>query len=282
MNPTDLNLITETVTQVIAASETSTRVMLAWVGIGSALTGVLLTAFVQNRIARKQRDTQESVIKKQNNNQEEIARLQRLTQQVIAEMQTKVQEQIAKMQRETQENTVRNQLEMQDIVSWRVAVANIAAKRQVWIDELRSDMSLYVASWHDFAYRWEATFDEVANVQDLLLSKEERSKKIDEIFEQFTFSIEGMRLKIHELRIRMQLRLNVKEPEHLNVRDLMLKLEKETLLIEHGDHPFPKGAIGSTVRDLTGQIISNVQEILKKEWDRIKSESYVDPRKIDH
>lgn len=59
-----------------------------------------------------------------------VARGQRRTQLKLAEEQTKQQQQ-----------ALNDQLSMQELASRRIANANVTAKRQIWIDELRKDLS---------------------------------------------------------------------------------------------------------------------------------------------
>ncbi|MEO9385200.1 hypothetical protein [Chromobacterium phragmitis] len=189
------------------------------------------------------------------------------TQIIVARWQRRTQLNLASQQARHQKQALEDQLAMQELSSRRSAIANIAAKRQVWIDELRKDMAAYLSTWQEISYRWDAI---VSTPRENPISDEELIK--------FKEPIAEMRREAHEIQLRIQLRLNMTEEKHKDLLGLMHNLENLTILYQRTVSNTSPQAIQSAFQDLVGKIVLKLQEILKEEWDRIKKESYADPK----
>ncbi|MGE6493784.1 hypothetical protein ACW9FB_11895 [Ralstonia mannitolilytica] len=189
-----------------------------------------------------------------------------ITQMLIARWQRKTQLRLAEQQAQQQKQALSEQLSMQELASRRIANANISAKRQVWIDELRKDIAKYLALWQDISYRWGA-----------IVSKPRKEAASDEELDAFSRPIAEMRREAHELQMRIELRLNMIEDKHQELKTLMRKLEASTVLYQRTASQFPPEAIQAEFKKISQHIITKTQEILKEEWDRVKEESYADP-----
>jgi len=189
------------------------------------------------------------------------------TQVFVARWQRRTQEKLASQQSEQQKRALEDQLAMQELASRRTAIANIAAKRQIWIDELRKDMAAYLSTWQEISFRWDA-----------MVSKPRTELVSDEDLKAFSQPIAAMRRDAHEIQIRIELRLNMAEEKHQDIRKLMKQLEASTILFQRDKFSIPPNLIQGEVKKCIAAIVSKLQEILKEEWDRIKKESYADPK----
>lgn len=187
-----------------------------------------------------------------------------------------VQLYVARRQREEQAEGGRNQLDMQELVSRRTSIANIAAKRQVWIDELRNDLATYLSLWQDIAFRWAAIVDKYS-ANAFPGSMEDR----DKMLEAFSAPIAEMRLKGHEIRIRIELRLNPNEENHRTLIEQMEVLEKSTELFNRTISNKPTAILLKETNSTIKNCIVTAKQILKEEWERIKKESFVNPTNLN-
>lgn len=184
------------------------------------------------------------------------------TQMLVAHWQRKTQLKLAVEQAKNQQQALNDQLSMQELASRRIANANISAKRQAWIDELRKDIARYLSLWQDISYRWDA-----------IVSKK-RSKEIseDELL-CFTKAISEIRMEALELRLRIELRLNMTEKRHQDLNNLMIEQENLTILFQRDKSNIPPQNIQTAFKDMHKNIVLKAQEILKEEWERVKKDS---------
>lgn len=190
------------------------------------------------------------------------------TQILVSRWQRRTQEKLASQQAEQQKRALEEQLTMQELASRRTAIANIAAKRQIWIDELRKDMAAYLSTWQEISFRWDA-----------MVSKPRTKSVSDDEVTDFSQPIAAMRRDAHEIQLRIELRLNMAEEKHQYIREKMQKLEQLTILYQRDKFSsIPPEEIQTEVKKCISDIVSKLQEILKEEWDRIKKESYADPK----
>ncbi|EPF2061092.1 hypothetical protein ACV6ZV_20670, partial [Pseudomonas aeruginosa] len=189
-----------------------------------------------------------------------------IVQIVIIRKQISSQKIIAEQQSAAALQASESQLYMQELSSRRIAAANITDKRQVWINELRDDIAKYLSIWQEISWRWDA-----------IIAKCSRTTITDERLEEFKKPIAEMRMQAHEVEIRICLRLNPTEEKHKSLMELMIKLQKTTML-------FKRNISRRSADSIQEQFISELelatqktQEILKEEWDKLKREAYTDP-----
>lgn len=138
------------------------------------------------------------------------------------------------VQRRNTKDTINTQV---DIGARKTRATVVSANRQKWIDALRTDISAFIATRSQFA--------QLANVgsfrqsgQDSLLAEERRLRK-----------------KLHMLRVRVELRTNRKEENHIE----LLKA------IDQYDSEFT---------DEADRILrEKASAIFKEEWERLKKEA---------
>lgn len=176
-----------------------------------------------------------------------------LVQWSIAKRQASLQEAIAKRQAELQEQIARSQVEIQSAIANRQAADNISSKRQVWIDELRKDAAEYLSVV--------ARLEELRR-PDMPLSAEDQRVNFEEMA--------SLNYRGSELGIRIKLRLNPNEDEHNELLRLLGALADAC-----GDPPPDETAqqraiLQSRFHDARSEVISQVQTILKHEWERVK------------
>jgi|UPI0004DEF30E hypothetical protein len=188
------------------------------------------------------------------------------TQMLVARWQRKTQLKLADQQALQQKLALSEQISMQELASRRIAIANISAKRQNWIDELRQDISKYLCLWQEISYRWDAVVSE------------ERIEPIsDGALKEFKLIIAGMRMEALELQLRIALRLNITESDHQDLKMLMGSLEATTIRFQRTVSKESPELIQKDFKAIHQSVISKAQKILKDEWDRLKLESYADP-----
>jgi hypothetical protein len=188
------------------------------------------------------------------------------TQMLVARSQRKTQLRLAAQLELQQKQALSEQLSMQELASRRIANANVSAKRQIWIDELRKDIARYLSLWQEICYRWDA------------IVSEPRTEEIsDQALNAFKQPIAEMRLEALELQLRIELRLNMTEVDHQELKNLMKELETSTILFQRTASSLPPADIQKVFGTIKQQLIAKSQKILKDEWERVKKESYADP-----
>lgn len=194
-----------------------------------------------------------------------------LTQMLVARAQRKTQLRLAEQQAIQQKQALSEQLSMQELASRRIANANVSAKRQIWIDELRRDIARYLSLWQEISYRWDA------------IVCEPRTKEIsDEDLKAFKQPIAEIRLEALELQLRIELRLNMTESDHQDLKGLMKMLEASTILFQRTASALPPATVQASFGAIRQQLITKAQKVLKDEWERVKKESYADPHAPAH
>ncbi|MDR3536570.1 MAG: hypothetical protein P4L71_08725 [Acetobacteraceae bacterium] len=143
------------------------------------------------------------------------------------------------------------------ILQWKIArrqsVDNISAKRQNWIDELRKDCAAFL--------QLSAKLEELRrpNPQSSL---EDQKRTFEERAETNS--------KAHELFIRIRLRLNPNESDHIKLYELfggLAAICKDPPPEETEDDRKESAA---AFHEQNNKIVSHLQAILKKEWERVK------------
>ncbi|WP_338807039.1 hypothetical protein V8U11_08250 [Pseudomonas chlororaphis] len=194
-----------------------------------------------------------------------------VTQILVARAQRKAQHNLADQQTAQQKQALSEQLSMQELASRRIANANVSAKRQIWIDELRKDIAKYLTLWQEIAFRWDA------------IVSEPRTEPIsDEKLEAFKQPIVEMRIEALELQLRIELRLNMTEADHQELKTLMEQLQASTVLFQRTKSSLPPETIQGAFQKIRQDLIAKAQKILKDEWERVKKESYADPNVSVH
>ncbi|UBT80406.1 hypothetical protein LCH33_003829 [Pseudomonas amygdali] len=189
-----------------------------------------------------------------------------ITQMLVARGQRKTQLRLADQQALQQKQALSEQLSMQELASRRIANANVSAKRQIWIDELRKDIARYLSLWQEISFRWDA------------IVSEPRTEEIsDQALNAFKKPIAEMRMEALELQLRIELRLNMTESDHQELKALMEKLETSTILFPRTASSLPPADIQKVFGAIRQELIVKSQKILKEEWERVKKESYADP-----
>lgn len=173
-----------------------------------------------------------------------------VVQMIIAFMQTRTQRKIAF----DQIGLLQRQLKIQRRANLRVAQDNVAAKRQVWIDELRKDAATYLATWQEISWEWEA-----------IIAKQDESE-----LPGFMERVSALRYKAHELQIRMRLWLNPAEDKHIELVGLIANVEAKVALFNPEKSTTPPPEIQTQVRALLEDVVVKLQVILKEEWERVK------------
>lgn len=192
-----------------------------------------------------------------------------LTQMLVARSQRKTQLKLAEQQTSEQKDALRDQLSMQELASRRIANASISAKRQMWIDELRKDIAKYLSIWQEISYRWDAIVDK-PRVEPIS----------DEELAAFSQPIAEMRKDALELQLLIELRLNMTEVNHQDLKALMNELESTTRLYNRTVSQRPPTNIQTAFKSGLNDVVIKAQQILKEEWERVKRDSYADPN--DH
>ncbi|WP_426271683.1 hypothetical protein ACN9MB_09970 [Dyella kyungheensis] len=194
-------------------------------------------------------------------------------QMIIAFMQTRTQRKIAS----DQVVMLQRQLKIQRRANLRVAQDNVAAKRQVWIDELRKDAANYLATWQEISWEWEAIIEAAAKEntgKNSQIGKEaEKAHSANTVMDElpgFRERVSALSYKAHELQLRMRLRLNPTEDKHIELVDLLSQVEKSVGLFNREKSTLPTLQIQDRVRDSLENVVVKLQVILKEEWERVK------------
>ena len=154
-----------------------------------------------------------------------------------------------------------DKLSMWNIASQRKANARVAQMRQVWINELRQDAAEYLSLWQDIAFRWAS-----------MVSNPDKNLFESQTLEALNAPIAKMRQDAHELRLRIAMRLNPGEGPHQELVRLMMSLEGEVGLLRRDRSTKPAGLLLAEIDVSIKNVVSKMQEILKVEWNVVKSE----------
>lgn len=167
----------------------------------------------------------------------------------------------------------RRTLAVQKLVANRGAASFIAEKRQKWIDELRADMATHLAESQEILWKWDAVRQRCVSVNiDESLTPSQRTKKINDIAEEFSKSNGDLDRSHQERHHRLRFRLNPKEANHKVLRghlDEMRELFDKTSKIEDKDVAI---ALIHRMEELVRLSDELTNTILKTEWERVKQE----------
>ena len=144
------------------------------------------------------------------------------------------------------------------VLQWRIAkrqaADHISSKRQRWIDELREDCATFLSLV--------ARLEELrrpnpsASIEDQKRTFEEKAQ-VDH--------------RAYELSIRIRLRLNPEEDDHNHLLELLSDLSATCKDPNPGETDSDREAQIAEFRRHVNRIMPQVQLILKKEWERVKS-----------
>ncbi|MBB4223955.1 hypothetical protein [Variovorax guangxiensis] len=176
-----------------------------------------------------------------------------IVQFAIARRQLRTQEALAKRQLDAQEQIAARQLLLQQQLASRQIADSISSRRQVWIDEIRKDVSEMVT-----------LFGRVGELRHLMSQQESSDQKK-------TFGeLSAAQLRGHELSMRVRLRLNPGESKHNDFVDLMRKLGDSIGQLPPDATPGKWAASQELFAKVRAEVIQHLQGILKDEWERIK------------
>ncbi|SMF29910.1 hypothetical protein [Pseudogulbenkiania subflava] len=166
-------------------------------------------------------------------------------------------------------------LAVQRLVTNRATASFIADKRQKWIDELRSDVATHLAQSQEVVWKWDALRARIQEIKnDQLLTKEEQIRTMTSARHEFSKSNGELDRQHQERHIRLRLRLNPKEPDHITLRHYLNDIRKNMTAVASAQVQ----EMGSTavyiiaMQELVQQSEELTQTILKTEWTRVKQE----------
>lgn len=165
-------------------------------------------------------------------------------------------------------------LDVQRLVSHRATASFIAEKRQRWIDELRVDISFYLALSQEIIWKYDAGREKSR------LFKNENPKatqiEIDDNNQRIADSLSheiGLRDRTHqESYIKLKLRLNSKEDQHIELRNLLDNTRQIIQQTQAASDLLTTKKLIIQMKDTINQIIDLTEQVLKKEWTRVKQE----------
>lgn len=186
-----------------------------------------------------------------------------------------VQLYIAHRTRQSQAEMIKEQLAIQEVVSRRAAAATIASKRQAWIDELRSDIASFIthsreahSEWLNFETKYPSVLDNLAAPlsAEVYKAASDAASKVGE-----------SNMKALEVQIRMEIKLNPDEPRHKDfIRHTRLISNYANSRDENIGKPTRPRA--DKMAELIRDAIPLARQLIKVEWEQLKSETYVDPK----
>lgn len=138
-------------------------------------------------------------------------------------------------------------------IAGRQAADNISSKRQNWIDELRKDCASFL--------QLSAKLEELARPNPHS-SLEDQKRTFDERVD--------ARARAHELSIRIRLRLNPNEADHNKLMELFSGLAAICKDPPPGETEDDRKKTITAFHEQSNRIVSHLQTILKKEWERVK------------
>lgn len=143
------------------------------------------------------------------------------------------------------------------LLQWRIAkrqaADNISAKRQMWIDELRKDASEFLTLF--------ARLEELRRPAKHLATEDHKRNFED---------LASASARATELGIRIKLRLNPKEDEHIELVRLLGVLSDVCKDPPLDETPDQRGEAQAAFRKARDNVIGHLQTILKHEWERVK------------
>ncbi len=147
----------------------------------------------------------------------------------------------------------KRQTDLQKTIAQRAAADNVSAKRQIWIDELRKDMSEFLTVM--------ARLNELHR-PNKDISPAGAAKNFEDIAQ---YNFRGS-----ELGIRIKLRLNPKEEDHNKLVSLLGALSDASVNPSPKETPEQKEIAQKAFYSARDSVVSHMQTILKHEWERVK------------
>lgn len=166
-------------------------------------------------------------------------------------------------------------LAIQQLVTNRSTASFIAEKRQKWIDELRSDMAAHLAESQGIVHKWAAIRSTTATIrEDPLLDTKARMQAMATAADEFSKSNGDLDRQHQERHIRIRLRLNPEEPDHIALRSLLDNIRVNITMVASAkiQQEGTPGEYVKSMQELVRQSEMRTQTILKTEWTRVKQE----------
>lgn len=164
-----------------------------------------------------------------------------------------MQSKIAKRQVQMQADIAKQQFEIQQQIASRQVADSISSRRQVWIDELRKDAAEFLTLFARLAELRRPAAE---------LSVEDKKRNFDETA--------AANARAHELAIRIKLRLNPIEDDHKKLEELLRKLSDASNDPPPNETTEQTKAAEAEFQMARTDVVSHLQTILKKEWERVK------------
>ena len=142
-------------------------------------------------------------------------------------------------------------------VSWKIAkrqinASNVSSKRQVWIDELRKDVAEALAV--------------IARIQEL--KRPNPGLIREELLDIFDKRMEAQ-LRAIELRMRITLRLNPNEQDHIDLEEAFRNLSDSSPDPKPNETEQDLLALQKKFASARDEVIKITRKILKIEWNRV-------------
>jgi hypothetical protein len=155
----------------------------------------------------------------------------------------------------------------------RTVAAFIAAKRQKWIDELRADAATHLAESQEYVWKWIGLRNHIDEVmKDEQLEPDDRLAKAKEYRYDFSEKNGVLDRSHQERHHRLRFRLNPKELDHSQLREILDEIRKLFSDVAMGKGREPDSALIQRAQKLVEDADTLTSEILKTEWERVKQE----------
>lgn len=157
---------------------------------------------------------------------------------------------IAKRQAKLQEDIAARQAALQEAIAKRQVADSIAGRRQIWINELRTDVARFLM-----------LCEHMADVYSIPLDSVHEQMKEDDLDKVFDAAREAT-----EISARISLRMNVHEEMHEHLQRALGHLHATTRSITHGESR-NENAVWVHAKQ---SVVVLTRSILKSEWERVK------------
>ncbi|WP_369050127.1 hypothetical protein [Burkholderia gladioli] len=174
------------------------------------------------------------------------------------------------------------QLRVQQATNERAAASFIGEKRQKWIDDLRSDVSLYIALTGEMVEGWSRHFERLGNEWDNHPpTSPSHLENYNEAVRKFADGYAERESRHTELLARIALRLNNRELAHEGLAGALHKIRR--LLLDLNDraarNEYNIREIRQRIDEESRFALGFARVILKEEWQRIKRD-LADPDRL--
>ncbi|MBR7989526.1 hypothetical protein KDX04_27220 [Burkholderia cenocepacia] len=172
-------------------------------------------------------------------------------------------------------NHSRETLDVQRTANARAVATFIADKRQKWIDDLRSDVSLYLGLTAELTDAWRRQFGLMGDIWDRSPARDQSLlDRIEDKRVKFLNEIAPRDSEHYQALSRIFLRLNHKELSHQrlvtslrSLRAALAELQMRAIRDEYANHDI-YAAIEVNLNSASNASVA----ILKEEWQRLKLE----------